>query len=80
MHICNSLRVYLVPKVNSALESWLSAKEGGPRGCNVVMSDFVDMDDFRIPKIVVAMNQKLLENSSGLEFLRNSSSVEDNVA
>ncbi|CAN7984745.1 unnamed protein product [Ixodes pacificus] len=67
MHICNSLRVYLVPKVNGALESWLSGKEGGSHGCNVIMSDFVDMDNFRIPKIVVAMNQKLLENSSSVE-------------
>lgn len=64
MHICNSLKKYIVPKVNAALETWLLDKSpgAGPQTCNVVMSDFVDMDDFRIPRMVIAMNHKLLDD------------------
>lgn len=67
MHICNSLRVYIAPKVNAALEGWLSSQTpgSGAHTCNVVMCDFVEMNDHRIPKMVVEMNHKLLlENVS----------------
>lgn len=66
MHICNSLRVYIAPKVNAALESWLSSQTPGGENhtCNVVMSDFVEMNDYKIPKMVVELNQKLLESTS----------------
>lgn len=66
MHICNSLRVYIVPKVNALLESWLSSQVpgSGNHTCNVIMSDFVEMNNYRIPKMVVELNQKLLQSAS----------------
>ncbi|KAH6927573.1 hypothetical protein HPB50_005690 [Hyalomma asiaticum] len=65
MHICNSLRF---------LKAGFQAKcpESGNHTCNIIMSDFVEMNNYRIPRMVVEMNQKLLENvpaSEGEEMM-----------
>ncbi|XP_064473972.1 PI-PLC X domain-containing protein 3-like [Ornithodoros turicata] len=62
-HICSSLRSLIVPKVNRALDSWVVGKApGGEHGVNVVMCDFMEMGDYHMPKLVVHLNAKLLEN------------------
>lgn len=62
-HFCSSLRTLIAPKVNAALDSWVVGKSpGGEHGVNVVMCDFIDMNDYRLPKLVVDLNAKLLED------------------
>jgi hypothetical protein len=59
-HLLSSIYRRLALPCNDVIEKWLSNWQAGPGGPNIVMSDFIEWNDFRIPKKVIALNYKLL--------------------
>ncbi|KAI1278739.1 PI-PLC X domain-containing protein 3 [Halotydeus destructor] len=57
-HLFSSLYRRLVIPCNLTLDKWLDDKRAGPLGPNVVMSDFVEWNNFKIPRKVVGLNYK----------------------
>lgn len=59
-HLFSSLYRRLVTPCNDTIAQWLNNREAGPRGPNIVMTDFIQWNDFEIPRKVVSLNYRLL--------------------
>lgn len=61
-HLLSSLQKRLVQPCNQTLCEWLKDQRAGPKGPNIVMTDFVEWNNFQIPKCVIQMNYTLLNH------------------
>ncbi|CAK9815683.1 PI-PLC X domain-containing protein 2 [Anthophora plagiata] len=57
-HPCGSLESHLVPLCQKAILSWISKKQPGRGGLNIVIADFISDDNFLFCKMVVESNRK----------------------
>ena len=58
-HLLSSLYRRLVSACNTTMVAWLDNYEAGPRGPNIVMTDFIEWNNFEIPRKVIEMNYKM---------------------
>ncbi|KAK7081572.1 hypothetical protein SK128_004346, partial [Halocaridina rubra] len=45
---------------NKVVETWVGHLPRGPQGPNIVMTDFVEQDDWSIPRAVIKKNSTLV--------------------
>lgn len=57
-NLLSSLKKSLAVKANRLIEHWLKSKTIGPKGPNIVMIDFVELDDFQVVRTVISMNTR----------------------
>jgi hypothetical protein len=55
-HFLSSLRKSLAEPCNKFLLDWIKNKEPGATGPNIVMSDFVDWNDYELPRQIIMKN------------------------
>ena len=63
-YLYSSLYSRCVVPCNKTLCDWLEDQSAGPKGPNIVMIDFVEWNDYQIPKSVILMNYKMLVEQS----------------
>ena len=56
LHFFSSLHHYLVIDCNRNLVDWLNGKVQGPKCPNIVMCDFIEWQNYEIPKLVIKLN------------------------
>lgn len=55
-NLLSSLKKSLAVKANRLIDRWLKGKTWGPKGPNIVMTDFIELDDYQVVRTVIAMN------------------------
>ncbi|RWS21504.1 PI-PLC X domain-containing protein 3-like protein, partial [Leptotrombidium deliense] len=56
LHCFSSLHTHLATDCNDTINCWLITQRIGPKGPNVVMCDFIEWNESRIPQTVVKLN------------------------
>jgi hypothetical protein len=59
LHFFSTLERDLSLTCNRSLLEWLKLKSSGPKGPNIVMSDFIECNNFEIPILTVQLNKLL---------------------
>ncbi|EFA08660.1 PI-PLC X domain-containing protein 2 [Tribolium castaneum] len=63
-YVCKNIFSSLVNKCVLPLETakydWIRRQRAGPKGVNIVISDFIDYQDYRFCKEVIDLNEKIL--------------------
>ncbi|XP_071545689.1 uncharacterized protein [Panulirus ornatus] len=55
-NLCGKLERSLAAPTNRVLPGWVEGLPAGPPGANVIMTDFVDHEDWAVPRAVVTKN------------------------
>lgn len=61
--VVSSLKRFLSFPANAVIHQWLGDKEAGCTGPNIVMTDFVEWNDYAIPRLVVSLNYRSCGNN-----------------
>ncbi|XP_023237714.1 PI-PLC X domain-containing protein 3-like [Centruroides sculpturatus] len=62
-HLLGTLKSVLGLESNNLITEWLKDKVSGLNGLNVVICDFVDMEECRIPQLIIDLNYKQIQNT-----------------
>lgn len=62
-HFCGNLQRDLVNKCKQAIFPWIQNNTPGPGGMNIVITDFVNVENFAFSKLVIQRNIELIRNS-----------------
>ncbi|XP_015191315.1 PREDICTED: PI-PLC X domain-containing protein 3 isoform X2 [Polistes dominula] len=65
-HLCGDLHSTLTPKCQKATILWINLQKSGPKGVNIVITDFISEQNYLFSKTVIQTNLKLLRNSCNL--------------
>ena len=63
-HFYSSLRSDLVQLCNTCISDWIKEKSAGSKGPNIVMSDFVEWNNYEIPLKTIKLNDKFAKEVS----------------